>query len=55
MAHVESEIDGSTVYFLDDYTEAKSYLNEIRSRDPEFSFRYCEKLCRDVFGEEVID
>ena len=32
VCHVESEINGSTVYFLDDYTQAKSFLNEIRNR-----------------------
>lgn len=55
VSHVESETDGSSVYFLDDYTEAKSYLNEIRSKDPEFSYRYCEKLCRDVLGGALIE
>ncbi len=53
VAHVESCINGSTVYFLDDYTQAKSFLNEIRSRDPDFSYRYCEDLCDKIFGEDL--
>lgn len=53
VAHVESEINGSTVYFLDDYTQAKSYLNEIRSRDADFSYRFCESLVEEVFGDEL--
>ena len=54
VSHVRSEIDGSTVYFLSDYTQAKAFLNEIRKRDSEFSYDYCEKLCREVFDEKVI-
>ncbi len=51
VSHVESKTNGSTVYFLDDYTQAKSFLNEIRSRDADFSYLYCEELCRSVFGD----
>ncbi len=53
VCHVESKINGSTVYFLKDYTQAKAYLNEIRSRDAAFSYKYCEDLCRDVFEEDL--
>ncbi len=53
VAHVESETDGSTVYFLKDYTQAKSFQNEIRSRDPAFSYFYCDDLCRRVFDEDL--
>lgn len=53
VAHVESCTNGSTVYFLDDYTQAKSFLNEIRSRDTGFSYRYCEDLCDEVFGKDL--
>lgn len=54
VAHVESETNGSTVYYLEDYTQAKSFLNEIRSRDADFSYVYCEELCRRILGEETI-
>ncbi len=55
VSHVEPETDGSTVYFLSDYTQAKSFLNEIRSRDPQFSYVYCEELCEDILGETAAD
>ncbi len=51
VSHVESKINGSTVYFLEDYTQAKSFLNEIRKRDRDFSYQYCDKLCRDVLKD----
>ena len=53
VAHVESEINGSTVYFLDDYTQAKSFLNEIRKADANFSYRYCEDLCADIIEKDL--
>ena len=53
VSHVESEINGSTVYFLDDYTQAKSFLNEIRSRDAAFSYVYCEDLCDEIFERDL--
>ena len=55
VAHVRSETDGSTVYFLEDYTQAKAYLNEIRKRDGDFSYKYCEELCQSIFDEELIN
>ena len=55
VSHVESEINGSTVYFLKDYTQAKSFLNEIRSRDAQFSYVYCEELCGDIFDEKLME
>lgn len=55
VAHVESQINGSTVYFLSDYTQAKSFLNEIRKRDLHFTYRYCEDLCEDIFDGCIID
>ncbi|MCR5686888.1 MAG: CapA family protein [Lachnospiraceae bacterium] len=54
VSHVESKINGSTVYFLEDYTQAKSFLNEIRLRDPQFSYIYCEELCGRIFNEKLI-
>lgn len=53
VSHVQSAIDGSTVYFLKDYTQAKSFLNEIRSRDPDFSYLYCERLCEEIFDKDI--
>ncbi len=55
VSHVESQINGSTVYFLKDYTQAKSFLNEIRKRDAHFSYRYCEDLCKDILKGYIID
>lgn len=53
ICHVRSSINGSTVYFMDDYTQAAAYLNEIRSRDPLFSYKYCEELFSDVIGDDL--
>ena len=53
VAHVESEVNGSTVYFLEDYTQAKSFLNEIRKRDANFSYGYCEDLCADIIEKNL--
>ena len=52
VCHVESATDGATVYFLDDYTQAKSFLNEIRKRDDNFSYLYCEDLCYSIYDED---
>ena len=53
VCHVRSETDGSTVYFLDDYTQAKAFLNEIRKRDGNFSYKYCEDLCYSIYGDHL--
>ena len=53
VAHVESKINGSTVYFLEDYTQAKSFLNDIRKRDSSFSYEYCEELCEKIIGKDL--
>ena len=55
VSHVESRINGSTVYFLDDYTQAKAFLNEIRKRDPQFSLKYCEDLCEGIFAGYITE
>ncbi|MCR5673409.1 MAG: CapA family protein [Lachnospiraceae bacterium] len=55
ISHVRSEIDGASVYFLDDYTQAKAYLNEIRLRDRDFSYDYCVQLCQKVFDDRLAD
>ena len=53
VSHVESKMNGSTVYFLEDYTQAKSFLNEIRSRDADFSYVYCEELCERILADAI--
>ena len=55
VSHVESRINGSTVYFLDEYTQAKAYLNEIRKRDAQFSLKYCEDLCDEIFAGHITE
>ena len=54
VAHVRSETDGATVYFLENYTQARSFLNEIRKRDRNFSYTYCEELVEEVFDEHLL-
>ena len=53
VCHVESETDGATVYFLDDYTQAQSLLNEIRYRDGNFSYKYCVDLCYSIYDKSL--
>lgn len=53
VSHVRSEVNGSTVYFLEDYTQAASFLNEIRKRDAAFSYKYCEELCADIIEKDL--
>ena len=55
VAHVESGQDGSTVFFLSEYTQARAFQNEIRSRDPQFSYKYCEELCDDILAGRRMD
>ena len=51
VCHLRAETNGATVYFMDDYTQALAYLNEIRANDAAFSYKYCEDLFADVIGE----
>ena len=53
MTHVESKINGSTVFFLEEYTQARAFQNEIRWKDPDFSYKYCEDLCYTIFEEDL--
>lgn len=50
VTHVESAVNGVTVYFLSDYTEELADKNEIRLQDGNFSAEYCKKLCDKVWG-----
>lgn len=40
-----------TTYKLEDYTEELASQNKILERDSVFSLKFCQDLCRDVFGE----
>lgn len=52
VTHVESAVNGVTVYFLSDYTEELAGKNEIRLQDGNFSAEYCKNLCDKVWGAE---
>ena len=51
VAHVESKINGITVYLLSEYTEELAKKNEIKKQDGNFSLEYCVDLCNRVWGE----
>ena len=51
VCHVESGMDGVTVYFLEDYTVELASQNEIIHQDSSFSLEYCKQLCTQVWGE----
>ena len=40
-----------TTYKLEDYTEELAVQNRIIDKDDSFSLEFCQKLCREVFGE----
>lgn len=48
VTHLETGIDGVTTYFLKDYTKKLAAKNEIHAQDPDFSLRYCKKLCKKL-------
>lgn len=50
VCHVEEGINGVTVYSLSEYTEELAARNAIVNQDSEFSFEYCNELCKTVFG-----
>jgi len=52
VCHVESGMDGVTVYFLEEYTAELAGQNEIVQQDANFSLEYCEQLCEQVWGEQ---
>lgn len=43
--------DGVTTYFLSDYTQQMAEENKIIIQDSNFSLKYCENLCSEVWGE----
>ena len=43
--------DGVTVYRLREYSEDMADENAIRKQDPEFSYRYLNDLCDEVWGD----
>ena len=51
ISHMVSGSQEPTVYPLEEYTEELVSENEMSQKDPGFTLEYCEKLCRDVFGE----
>ena len=40
-----------TTYKLSDYTEELAAENQIIEKDAAFSLKFCQELCKEVFGE----
>ncbi len=53
ICHLRAETDGATVFFIEDYTQARAFLNEIRSNDSAFSYKYCEELALRIFDKRL--
>ncbi len=51
VCHVESKVNGITVYLLSEYTEELAKRNEIKKQDGNFSLEYCIDLCNRIWGE----
>ncbi len=51
VAHLVAGRGNPTVYFLDDYTQELAEESEMSTKDPTFSLKSCQDLCRQVFGE----
>lgn len=51
VCHVESKMNGITVYPLAEYTKELANKNEIRKQDSNFSLNYCVDLCNQVWGD----
>lgn len=51
VCHVEEGIGGVTVYPLSRYTDELEARNAIREQDANFSKKYCEELCEQVWGD----
>ncbi|MCR5507765.1 MAG: CapA family protein [Lachnospiraceae bacterium] len=51
VCHLARERDKMTVYRLCDYSDELARSNEILSRDPSFSMRYCTDLCDEIWGD----
>lgn len=50
IAHLQSGVNGVTVYAFEDYTEALAEANEIVYQDSSFSYQYIEDICDRVWG-----
>lgn len=44
-----------TTYKLSDYSERLAESNEMVLHDSAFSYQYCEKLCKDIFGNHMYE
>lgn len=51
VCHVEKQVNGITVYLLEEYTEELAERNAISSQDESFSLEYCRNLCDKIWGE----
>ena len=54
VCHVSKTPGQITTYFLEDYTEEMAAANEIRLQDSAFSLSYCQNLCNQVWGGELL-
>lgn len=52
VAHVESGMQGVTVYPMEEYTEELASENEIVKQDPDFSLEYLQDVWNEVMGEQ---
>lgn len=51
ITQVNDGFAGVTTYLFSDYTEDLAAQNTLlRSRDPRFSYKYCDRIFREVFG-----
>ncbi len=53
VCHVQSGLDGVTVYPMTQYTDALAASNEITLQDPSFNLTYCWDLVEDVWGDTI--
>lgn len=54
VCHLKDGTNGVTTYLLSEYTEEMADRNAIEGQDAAFSGEYCEALCEEVWGEQVI-
>ena len=54
VCHLKDGTNGVTTYLLSEYTEEMADRNAIVGQDAAFSGEYCEALCEEVWGEQVI-
>ncbi len=51
VAHLVAGRGNPTVYFLEDYTQELADESEMSTKDPTFSLKSCQDLCRQVFKD----